>query len=86
MANRNYFDHYTPEKVSPGQQARKTGIVYLSLAENIAYGHRDAIYAHETFMNSPGHRSNILNRYTKIGAGVAYGGSRKILITNIFTR
>ncbi len=86
MRNRNYFDHYTPEKVSPAQQAKRMGLSYLKLGENIAYGHRDAIFAHERFMNSSGHRVNVLKDYTKIGVGVAVGGNRRAIITCIFTK
>ena len=87
MRNRNYFSHYTPEKKSPFDLAKKMGIKYKSMGENIAFGNRNAMLAHETFMNSSGHRSNILKSvYTKVGAGVAYGGSRYVLLTNIFSR
>jgi uncharacterized protein YkwD len=89
MRDRNYFDHYTPapKRLSPFDQAKKMGIKYTSMGENIAYGDHNAIIAHEAFMNSTGHRSNILKaNYTKIGAGVAYGSKRYVLLTNIFTR
>lgn len=89
MRDRNYFDHYTPSpaRLSPLDQARKMGIRYSSFGENIAYGDHNAIFAHEAFMNSTGHRSNVLkSNYTKIGAGVVYGGNRYVLLTNIFTR
>jgi uncharacterized protein YkwD len=89
MRDRNYFDHYTPapKRLSPFDQAKKIGIKYTSMGENIAYGDHNAIIAHEAFMNSAGHRSNIMKaKYTKIGAGVAYGSSRYVLLTNIFTR
>ena len=70
MRDRNYFSHYTPENVSPADQARKMGIKYTSLGENIAYGEHNAIFAHEAFMDSPEHRSNVLMaKYTKIGYG-----------------
>jgi hypothetical protein len=89
MRDRDYFDHYTPapEKLSPAVQAKKLGIKYKSLGENISYGDHNAILAHEAFMNSSGHRANILkSSYTKIGAGVAYGGSRYVILTTIYTR
>lgn len=88
MRDRNYFDHYTPApRLSPLDQARRMGIKYSSFGENIAFGDHNAILAHEAFMNSPGHRSNVLKaNYTKVGAGVAYGGNRYVLLTNIFTR
>lgn len=86
MRNRNYFDHITPDNVSPADQAKSMGIGYVSLGENIAYGHRDAIFASERFMNSAGHRANVLKDYAKIGVGVAVGGDMRVLITCIFTK
>jgi uncharacterized protein YkwD len=89
MRDRDYFSHYTPapENLSPSDQAKSMGIKYSSLGENIAYGDHNAILAHEAFMNSAGHRSNVLKaKYTKIGAGVACGGSRYVLLTDIFTK
>lgn len=89
MRDRNYFDHYTPapKRLSPADQAKKMGIKYKSLGENIAYGNHNAILAHEAFMNSSGHRSNVMkSSYTKVGSGVAYGGDRYVLLTDIFTR
>jgi uncharacterized protein YkwD len=87
MRERDYFSHYTPEKLSPFDQAKRMGIKYSSMGENIAYGDTNAIFAHEAFMNSTGHRSNVLkSKYTKVGAGVAFGGNRYVLLTNIFSR
>lgn len=86
MRDRNYFSHYTPQKVSPFTQAKRMGIKYKSMGENIAFGNHNAIITHEAFMNSSGHRKNVLKSvYTKIGAGVAYGSKRYVLVTNIFT-
>jgi len=84
MRDRNYFNHYSPEGNSPAYYAKKMGIKIKSLCENIACGHRTAISAFEAFMNSSGHRKNIL--YTKIkqmGAGTAYGGDRSVIVTYI---
>ena len=89
MRNRNYFDHYTPapQRLSPFDQARRMGIRFTSMGENISFGDHNAIFAHESFMNSPGHRNIVLKKtYTKIGTGVAYGSSRYVLLTNIFSR
>ena len=86
MVARNYFSHYTPQGVSPFTQAKKLGIKYRSMGENIAFGNHNAIITHEAFMNSSSHRSNVMKpAYTKIGAGVAYGSSRYALVTNVFT-
>jgi uncharacterized protein YkwD len=89
MRDRDYFDHFTPapDRLSPADQARKMGIRFSSLGENIAYGDHNAILAHEAFMNSSDHRSNVLRAsYKKVGAGVAYGSNRYVLLTNIFTK
>jgi uncharacterized protein YkwD len=88
MRDRDYFDHITPapDKLSPAAQAKNMGIKFKSLGENIAYGDHNAILAHEAFMNSSGHRANILrSKYTKLGVGVACGGSRYVIVTNEFT-
>lgn len=87
MRNRNYFSHYTPENKSPADLARKMGIRFTSLGENIAYGNNNAVFAHEAFMNSSAHRSNVLkSSYTKMGAGAASGGTRYVILTDIFSR
>jgi uncharacterized protein YkwD len=88
MRDRNYFDHYTPapNRVSPFTQAKRMGIKYKSMGENISYGDHNAIFAHEAFMNSSGHRKNILkSAYRKIGTGAVYGGSRYVLLSVEFT-
>lgn len=87
MRDRDYFSHYTPQGVSPFTQARKMGIRYKSFGENIAYGNHNAIFAHESFMNSAGHRSNILkSNYNYVGTGTAYGSSRYVLLSVEFMR
>jgi uncharacterized protein YkwD len=83
MRNRNYFSHYTPEGKSPAYFARKRGLKFRTLCENIACGHRNAISAFEAFMNSQGHRKNILYRVKQIGVGTAYGGDRSVIVTYI---
>lgn len=86
MRDRDYFSHYTPENVSPFTQARRMGIKYRSMGENIAYGNHNAIFAHESFMNSSGHRKNILkSSYRYVGTGTAYGSSRYVLLSVEFT-
>lgn len=88
MVKRNYFSHYTPDKKTQTafDIARTMKLKFSSMGENIAYGNHNAIFAQESFMNSQGHRDNLLrSKYTKMGAGVAYGGSRYVLLTNIFS-
>lgn len=73
MAERGYFDHVTPEGVTPWDRARAEGYDQPS-AENIARGQATAEEVVEAWMNSSGHRANILNCDSKaMGLGVVYG-------------
>lgn len=87
MRDRDYFSHVNPDKKNPFDLARAAGIRFKSMGENIAYGHHSPIFAHESFMNSTGHRNNILKKvYRKLGTGVAAGGSRYVLLAQEFIR
>ena len=86
MMKKNYFDHTNKENKSPFDRMKKEGIIYMSAGENIAAGQTSAIYAHEAWMNSEGHRKNILGNYKNIGVGVAFGGHYNIYYTQNFYR
>ncbi|MBQ0853156.1 CAP domain-containing protein [Streptomyces sp. BH-SS-21] len=76
MAARDFFDHTDPDGASPWDRAEKLGIANLG-GENIARGQADAAAVMEAWMNSPGHRANILNCDFKtlgVGAHFASGG------------
>jgi uncharacterized YkwD family protein/spore coat assembly protein SafA len=67
----NYFDHNSPKYGSPFNMMTSYGIHYSYAGENIAKGQRTPQEVMTAWMNSPGHRQNILNsHFTKIG--VAY--------------
>ncbi|MDB4868381.1 MAG: hypothetical protein JWR03_2714, partial [Cohnella sp.] len=71
MKNNNYFDHNSPTYGSPFDMMQKFGITYRYAGENIAMGQRSPQEVMTAWMNSPGHRANILsNNYSTIG--VAY--------------
>ncbi|MEI7025472.1 CAP domain-containing protein [Paenibacillus sp. y28] len=71
MYNNNYFDHNSPTYGSPFDMMRTYGISYSYAGENIAKGQRTPQDVMTAWMNSSGHRANILNaNFTKIG--VAY--------------
>jgi uncharacterized protein YkwD len=73
MRDRDYFAHDTPEGLSPFDRADQAGVGYAR-AENIAFGQPDAAAVMEAWMNSAGHRANILDcDLTKLGVGVAEG-------------
>ncbi|HET9142862.1 CAP domain-containing protein [Actinophytocola sp.] len=74
MAARDYFLHTTPEGVTFDQRIREAG--YLSPgAENIARGQQNAAQVMKDWMNSPGHKANILNcELTAIGVALVSDG------------
>ncbi|MFE9041453.1 CAP domain-containing protein [Streptomyces sp. NPDC007818] len=72
MANRGFFDHTDPDGATPWDRAQAAGITNLG-AENIARGQVDATAAMVSWMNSDGHRANILNcDLTTLGVGVHF--------------
>ncbi|GCB45737.1 allergen V5/Tpx-1 related [Streptomyces sp. NL15-2K] len=73
MAARGFFDHTDPDGASPWDRAAKAGITDLG-GENIARGQADAAAVMEAWMNSPGHKANILNcDFKTLGVGVHMG-------------
>jgi uncharacterized protein YkwD len=76
MANNNYFSHTGLNGSSVSDRVRATGYSYRSVGENIAAGQRTPSEVVQGWMNSPGHRANILNSgYTQIGFGYSNQGS-----------
>ncbi len=70
MSARNYFSHTTPEGTTFDQRIRAAGYDKPG-AENIAKGQSNAAKVMDAWMNSEGHRANILNcKLKKIGVGV----------------
>ncbi|MDU4889694.1 MAG: CAP domain-containing protein [Clostridium sp.] len=83
MGVRNYFDHVDPDGEMITAQMARDGVSYNAWGENIAYigGVSDAAALAEQFMtnwmNSDGHRANILStNFTSIGVGVYKSGNR----------
>ena len=76
MANNCYFSHTSPTYGTPFQMIRSFGLTYRSAGENIAYGQRTPAAVVDAWMNSNGHRANILNpAFTQIGVGYCAGGN-----------
>ncbi|WP_100333754.1 MULTISPECIES: SafA/ExsA family spore coat assembly protein [Bacillus] len=85
MRDSNYFAHNSPNYGSPFTMMRNFGINYRTAAENIAAGQRSAQEVVQQWMNSPGHRANILkNDVTHIGVGYVEGGSYRTYWTQMF--
>jgi len=73
MAARGFFDHTDPSGATPWDRAEKAGISNLG-GENIARGQAGAAAVMDAWMDSPGHRANILNcEFTTLGVGVHFG-------------
>ena len=76
MRDNRYFDHNSPIYGTPFQMMKSFGINYRSAGENIAAGQTTAESVMQAWMNSPGHKKNILSpNFTHIGVGYAKGGS-----------
>lgn len=74
MAVRDFFDHTNPDGADPGQRITAAGYRWSTYGENIAMGQQTPEAVMESWMNSPGHRANILNcSFKDIGVGVHEG-------------
>lgn len=75
MRDKRYFSHDSPTYGSPFEMLQHFGVHYSFAGENIASGQRSAQQVMNDWMNSSGHRANILNKnFTQLGVGYAEGG------------
>ncbi|MFL8711533.1 CAP domain-containing protein [Clostridioides sp. GD02377] len=85
MIDNNYFSHNSPTYGSPFDMLKKFGISYKTAGENIAMGQKTPKEVVNAWMNSEGHRKNILNpNFSKIGVGVAQKSGGSLYWTQIF--
>lgn len=85
MINKNYFDHTSPTYGSPFDMMKQFNISYKTAGENIAKGQKTPAEVVKAWMNSQGHRENILNKnYTEIGIGVAKDANGTLYWTQMF--
>ncbi|MDY0235476.1 MAG: S-layer homology domain-containing protein [Gudongella sp.] len=76
MAIFDYFSHESPNYGSPFDMMKKFGITYRAAGENIAMGYTTPADVMEGWMDSPGHKANILStNFNKIGIGMYRGDS-----------
>lgn len=75
MLEQQYFDHISPSGAGPADLVRRTGYDFLAVGENLALGDfDDDTDLVQAWMDSPGHRANILSKkYAEIGAAVLKG-------------
>lgn len=87
MAVNGYFSHDSPTYGTPFDMMRSFGVDYKSAGENIAAGQRTAQEVMQSWMNSSGHRANILSpKYTKLGVGYYDAGSKAPYWAQEFTQ
>jgi uncharacterized protein YkwD len=87
MARRGYFAHISPGGRGPADRVRSKGISYTRVAENIQVNNSDdpVTTAVEEWVNSPGHRRNILmSGITHTGMGVAADETGSVYFTQLF--
>ncbi|GAA0178799.1 CAP domain-containing protein [Clostridium sediminicola] len=85
MIDKNYFSHTSPTYGAPFDMISKFGITYMAAGENIAYGQTTPEQVMDGWMNSDGHRSNILkSSFSEIGVGVATDSNGRYYWTQMF--
>lgn len=73
MAERGYFEHTAPDGTTGWDFIEKTNYDYSFAGENLAASNEDDIAVVDGWLNSPGHRANLLsNKFKDIGLGMAY--------------
>jgi uncharacterized protein YkwD len=79
MVARHFFDHTNPDGVTFDKRITNEGYRFSAAAENIAAGQRTPQDVMNAWLNSPGHRANILNcKLRQLGVGVAMDGRRPV--------
>ena len=87
MANKGYFSHTSPTYGSPFKMMESFGIKFSAAGENIAMGQRTPAEVMNGWMNSPGHRANIMSgSYWEIGVGLAKDSSGRLYWTQEFIK
>ena len=89
MDVRQYFDHNSPapNSTGPGQRLTTAGASFSSWGENIAMGQPTPAEVMSAWMNSPGHRANILTPgFTHLGVGVRYGTGTVLWVQDFLSK
>ncbi len=89
MFSKQYFEHISPKGVGASDIAKKGGYEFITIGENIALGNfKNDEALVKAWMDSPGHRANILNsRYSEIGIAAKkgiYDGNETWIAVQIF--
>jgi uncharacterized protein YkwD len=90
MAAQEYFSHVSPQGIRAWSFIQAQCYGYRSAGENLAINFTDSETLVAAWMNSPGHRSNLLNpQFTEIGVGIAAGefkGHKTLYVVQLFAR
>ncbi|MFD6987987.1 CAP domain-containing protein [Streptomyces sp. NPDC059943] len=85
MVARGFYSHTSPDGRQPWDRAAAAGCTHRGIGENIACGQRSAAEVVRGWMDSPGHRANILKPdFTHIGIGFRGGGEAGTYWTQLF--
>lgn len=88
MAKGGYFSHDSPTGVTPWYWFREAGYHYVYAGENLAVHFSDSEEVVDAWMDSPGHRANIMGeKYSEIGIGTAkgtYKGAPTVFVVQLF--
>ncbi len=88
MLAKQYFSHNTPSGETPWTFIKAVGYSYVTAGENLAIDFSEAESIQTAWMNSPGHRANIMNTsFQEIGIGIAKGmfnGHQTTIVVQMF--
>jgi hypothetical protein len=88
MASKGYFSHVTPEGKTPWEWIKEAGYSYVYAGENLAVNFTESEDVNNAWLNSPGHRANIVNtKFTEIGIATAegmYNGRKATYVVQMF--
>jgi len=88
MIAKNYWSHVAPDGTQPWYWFEQAGYNYRNAGENLAYGFDTGYEVVDGWMNSPGHRANILGSFYDVGFGYAQGenyqGGRNTVVVGLY--
>ena len=88
MATKGYFAHNSPDGKTPWYWFESAGYKYTVAGENLAVNFADSEQVHTAWMNSTGHRANLINsRFTEIGIATStgsYKGRQAVFVVQMF--
>ncbi len=88
MLAKGYFSHNTPDGKTPWDFVVSANYNYLTAGENLAVNFSEAEEVEDAWMNSPGHKANILNKsFEEIGVGISQGlyqGKNAVFVVQMF--